>query len=585
MADKEVRAKVTITADPTALVKALKEVQAEAEKLNSTAKKFDVGQAADRVQQGIRERAAVQSELIRRGVIEDPKVAEAARKMRQDAELRRQSSQSLALQGLSLSGMGGAVGGFGHGQAIGGALEGMGFAGLARFAGPVGLAVGTAAMNAEMLKRQERFSPTSVYADPYMDPMTRARGNFSAMPFGETILSYSDTFSGRTAGMQRNEEVAERLRTRLGYAGRSEGILDAIERQMVGGAAERRANERFAIPIPGVFDRSTAVGARQQRESDAVYGSLKQQQLASRELSKATEERVRLENKSAELAERRRQAAIDIKSQEKLTSEFLSLSSKQVAEDLKSASRLGLLSGIVNPTLGVYVGMARAAGIGGSDFSVATNNSRRQLGEYIEREGKIRNDQIGNQQQLEESRRREAQAARAKAQSDIEVKRAELAVNQSREEIAASAAGRLGGLGPAGRAEGLAALSAINDIGIENAPPGLIAAAQSVAPLAIGKKLEAAGIGIAGSEYGRQLEELGAGEDVRDVAGLANLRDRINDQRRRIPAEEQKADERLGSALQAGTDALKGIERLLGEELPRLLESLDNKFRLMRNGQ
>jgi hypothetical protein len=584
MADKEVRAKVTITADPTALGKALKEVQAEAKKLNSTAKKFDVGQAADRVQQGIRERAAVQSELIRRGVIEDPKVAEAARKMRQDAELRRQSSQSLALQGLSLSGMGGAVGGFGHGQAIGGALEGMGFAGLARFAGPVGLAVGTAAMNAEMLKRQERFSPTSVYADPYMDPMTRARGNFSAMPFGETILSYSDTFSGRTAGMQRNEEARQRMALDLGFQSRLESATMSAERRMAYGQAEREATTRFQYARPDTFDRSTEAGRLKQREADALVEPRKAAVRAEQELLKATREREFLERNGVKIAKERRDVGIEIVGHKKLENDLLGLQQQEMKNTMKSAGMLATAVGVIAPPLAGYGMSAGMAGVGTSDYSVGINAARGSQAELGKRALDLQKQLQQNSQDLAEAKLREAAAQRAKGMSAIEINKAELGNLQAREQVGSSAAVRIGMLGPAERARGLSAMNAIKEMGIENASSELKAWASAVDPGFIERLAERSGIKQARGEFGDSVRAAGGGFDLQFAAGLDDIRADVNKKRGEIPGGENLVNKQFGEGAEEATKELRNFIKFLGEELPVLMMNLKNDMLLMRNG-
>ena len=590
----EVRTKLTITADNTALVKALKEAQNEAAKLNDTAKQFSVGEAADRAHQAIRERAAVQQELVRRGVIEDPKRAEAERRQRQDAldrqrvaETRQQSMQTLAMQGLSLSGMGGAVGGFGQGQAIGGALEGMGFAGAARFAGPVGLAVGAAAMNAEMLKRQERFNPTSLYADPYMDPMTRARGNFSAMPFGETILSYSDTFSGRTAGMQRNEEARQRMGITLGHQTRMDEATMGAERRMAAGSAEREARSQFPFAMPQAFDRSTATGERQQREANAMIEPRKQAVRAEQELLKATRDREYLERNSVKISEERRNVGKEIVGQKKLENDLLELQQKAWARSGRPSTAMGaiaqLTGEILSPVYG-YASSARRAGIGEEDYSVGINASRGSQAELGKRELDLVKQQQQNAKDLTEARQRENAAKLALGMSKVDILRSESGVLQGRESLASGMAQSIGGMGPGGRAEGLAARSALNDIGIENAPPSLIAAAEAVDPLGVAKLKEAAGKKLLGGEYGDQLRALGGGESIRDVAGLDKLREEVDKKRTETTIAENEASKNFGANAAEAATQLKDFLKFAAEELPILLQNAKNELILLRNG-
>lgn len=566
MATNTVETKIVFSGDNTNLKKSIEEVTKQAKVMKQ---EFNVSDAADRATAAIHERAAIQSELIRRGVIEDPKLVEQRNK-------RTSARQSLALAGLSMSGMGGAAGGYGHGLAIGQGLDAMGFASLGRMAGPIGLAIGGAQQAAEAARKYERFSQNALYADKYLDPSTRARGGISALPFGETFLSYDDTFSGRTMGMQRNNDIKERMGITFGQQGRVSGMMADISRRRAGGAAEFEAMNSFQRGTPQSFDRTGIMGQVQTREAEALYNAKNRAAMADRELLKSTRDREALERNSVKLNEQRRKIGIDVKLGEESLVGHLKASGERMVSNIKTAAVMTALFPAFAP---VFSGKAVTSG-----DDVGVHGARSQLDEFRKREKEIIAEQIKNGNDLKEATDRESRSKRSKAESDIDIKRAQLESLKGREELGLNQATRLGGMGPGGHAVGLAALDAINKIGIENAPPELISQAESIAPFRIAELKAAAGKNFAGGEIGDRLRNLGADQDANFARNLAGVTKQVDALGREIPKAQNQADIDLGGALNKGSDALQGIEKLLGEELPLLLQILDNKIRLLRNG-
>ncbi|MFO0938321.1 MAG: hypothetical protein U0798_17585 [Gemmataceae bacterium] len=126
----------------------------------------------------IQQRAALQQELIHRGVIADRGIIERRQQLEAGIRQRQSSQQSLAMTGLSMSGMG-VAGGMGQGLAVGSALERAGHGRPGSIRGAGGLAIGAAQMSLEFQRKFERFNPNAINASPFLDPGTVARGRSS----------------------------------------------------------------------------------------------------------------------------------------------------------------------------------------------------------------------------------------------------------------------------------------------------------------------------------------------------------------------------------------------------------------------
>jgi len=581
---KEVRAKVVLEGDTSELNK---QIEATTEKVKQLKKEFSLQDAADHAAKAIRERASVQQELIRRGVIADPKVieqkkAEELRNIEQarTESLAAQSRTQLAMTGLSLSGFGGVAGGYGHGLSVGSALEGMGLAGASRFAGPAGAAIAAAGMRLEYLRKTERYRADAVNANPYYDEAARGRGMFAALPGGQTFLDYHDTFSGRTAGFERNSEKTERLQIQTDYNSRSFNAIADIKRQQANAKARADAIQQLPRPIMPTFDRSTPEGLLKTREAEALHGPRTQAVMAERELRAATADRLSLEQKGLELTEKRRVAAINVTSQEKLTNHFLELQKKSSNDAAKSIG-----SGPFALQLRAMWAKSGAKPSGNFDFSVAIDESRQKFDAFKKEDLELSRKQQQIIRDVAEAKQREAQAAHSKAMSEIDIKRAELQNLKGREEFAAGTAQRLGGMGVGDRMVSMEALRYIKSSGtpLEFIPGGMVDAASMVAPLEIAKLREQSGVAYSQNMMD-ELRQLAPDDAERGPHGLAELRRKVNAGEVEAGERGQEADTAFGSAVQKGSDALKGIERLLGEELPMLFQMLDNKFRLVANG-
>ena len=157
----------------------------------------------------------------------------------------------------------------------------------------------------------------------------------------------------------------------------------------------------------------------------------------------------------------------------------------------------------------------------------------------------------------------------------------EIDILQQRESTASSTQTRIGSMGPGGRAVGLAALEALKQIGIENAPPELISQAASIAPLEIQKMAESAGGGQLGGFQDR-LRQL-APEDARDLGNLGNIRNQLNQKRIDQQTEQQAADEAVASTALEAKKALYDLLDFLKNDIPLAINDLAARIRLAAN--
>lgn len=457
---------------------------------------------------------------------------------------QQQARQTLAMQGLALSGMGGAAGGYGQGLAISSALEGAGMAGLGRLAGPVGLGIGAFAQGVEY-----RTQLGALALDPRLTQEQRNRQFVGSSTFLRNMTAASDLFSGDNvynrkfiempAAMERQRERNEanstmvRMQSELRATAR-----DITARQVI---AERGLDATREFRIPGVtqFDRSTETGQRKAREDQATLASRTELVKAERNLATA----------SAAYTQ-------NLSSQMKLSKDY-----EANAKNARNAQAAA----------------AQAAAAGNTVDRLKFQNLAVAYGEENLRINSQFQQYTRDEVQLREAK---SQAQRQKAQAEIGVRQANIAVLESREATAAGTAGRIGGMGPGERATGLAALAALNQIGVENAPADLIASAESVAPLRVGRMREEAGSKLAEGDFGNRLRELGAEEDIRDVGRLDSLRKEVDAEKAGVQTATQAADVIHAEDVVAAREALSDLLDFMTTRIPMAINQLEDNLRL-----
>jgi len=527
MATNTVETKIVFSGDNTNLKKSIEEVTKQAKVMKQ---EFNVSDAADRATAAIHERAAIQSELIRRGVIEDPKLA-AQRNQRASAR------QSLALAGLSSTGLGGVGSGIGSGQAIGAALEAYGLKGAAGFAGIAGglLAAGGTALDSTIAYRKAT-------QNEHMSQSNRDRQYALSIPGGKYALEAADAIFGTDYEIGR-ERASVRAEEKAQQFGIIEGHVNTGKMRAVG-YQEQIRNAAYGLAavrgnrLPGIntFDRSSAAGEREDREARIRLQGQTQLVMAERELAKASGEYAANRGKAAKLTE------------------------VEVA---------------IRKEFDFHVGQTKA----GSEDSIKESSQKAQaLYEDLKKVNQAREqtdaEAINLRIKIGESSKGKAQALIAQRQNEIDI----LA---QRESTASSTATRLGGMGAGGRLSGLTALEALKQIGIENAPAELISQAASVAPLEVQKMSESAGNNL-GDGYSDRLRQL-APEDARDLGNLGGIRNQLDQKRIEQQAAQQTADEGVAETALAAKQALYDLLDFLKNDIPLAINDLAARIRLGAN--
>ena len=568
---REVRSRVVIeiVGNPAAEIKKFTDEANKAavaqDGLNKKAKEFSLKEAADAAQEAHERRRAIEQELYNRGVVRDTEAMRLREqdKRRAEAEqakiesrerqalakadaLARQAQaarQTLAMQGLALSGMGGIGGAYGQGLNIGSMLETAGFGKLGRLAGPIGLAAGTAY---EIETRRQ--ANVKANANEYLSSEQRERKWLESLPFGETLAGiFTPGYLTRQRDIERAGEQSQRLeifermgigqrssRTGMNYQGTE---YRALQREISGEQARASANleavQRFQLPQINTFDRSTATGARQEREERAMLQTRTELVKAEREMAKAIAE-----------------VNINRDKQKKLEAEQAELTRKY------NLSRAGIGSG------------DDASRVGSIKDTITYGNLLEENRQNLD--ATIR-ERVGAQRNL-------YQSERARNEAVLNVRRAEVGVLEEREQAGAEYSTRLGMMGIGGRMTGMAALEAIKSMGIENAPSELIAQAQAIAPKEIGKLAESAGENLP-EEFRTRLKEL-APEDARDLGGLKDIRNEIDDKRKSIRDDEQASDLQQAQGMNNAVKNLELLIDILGNKLPLALNKLNLEIRL-----
>lgn len=496
-----------------------------------------IGGQADAFADSQNKKSALQQELISRGLIADPKIAEAEKKAKDLATMRASARQSLALAGLSSTGLGGVGSGIGSGQAIGSALEAYGLKGAAGIAGIAGgvLAAGGTALESTIAYRKAT-------ANEYMSQLGRDRQFALSIPGGRHLLEAVDVFTGTNyeLGRQRSFDRASE-NAELFSINNNKYNAAAIK---AFGYREQIQNAEYNLAavrdnrLPGIqtFNRSTATGEREDREARIRLQGQTQLVMAERELAKASGEYTANRSKAAKLTE-----------QEIAIRKDYTLHVKQ-SESGDDASRKESLLKVQ-----------------------ALNNDLIKLNQVREQTDA---EAIGIKMKIGEATKARSQALMAQRQNEIDIL-------QQRESTASSTQTRLGSMGPGGRAVGLAALEALKQIGIENAPPELISQAASIAPLEIQKMAESAGGGQFGGFQDR-LRQL-APEDARDIGNLGNIRGQLNQQRIDQQAAQQSADEAVASTAFEAKKALYDLLEFLKNDIPLAINDLAARVRLAAN--
>jgi hypothetical protein len=557
VSEKEVRVRLKIEADASEVAKAAASTQTALSKPIDEARKkavmaanedrklyYETIKRLDAEDQGEKRRAQTIEETERRRVqaatIADRELfyktterlkKEEEAKAKAIASERMQARQSLGIAGLSMAGAGGAVGGYGQGVAIGGALESLGYGNLGRAAPMIGLAAGA---GTQVLDSMVQYRLAT--QNPFMTREQREREYALAIPGGQKALQLADIAMGtgyeldRERGKHQGRFNAEIFSAGAQAESRIQSVaLDRFAPMRVA-EAEERAVQQFQRPSLRLGDRGTFAGQRNNTES---------------------EQRLAVANRVVEAERRVAVASADYRANVERVNKL-----KEVGVRLSKEGAI-----------------LESQSTGGSEGSQIENRMKLATNQQLRLQNLQDIDQAGVR--LQEARERTGQAGAGLRTARIGERQAEIQILEQREQSAAASGSRFAGLGVDGRARGMAALEALQRIGIENAPSSLIAEAQSVAPRGVQDLLDKAGQNLPELERLGQLSPADA-----ESRNLAGIRGRINELKESIPADQQGLDENLAGIAADAKKAMFDLLKFMADEIPLVVKKVENAIRL-----
>jgi hypothetical protein len=198
----------------------------------------------------------------------------------------------------SAGGMGGVVGGIGSGisnLAQGGMFGNtMGMvAGRVGMTGGLGIAggIGLAALAGQQYM-QTATSVVNTANDPYLTSQEKYRAFARQLPFGETIQGYFDAYDGRKGAYQEAEEEFQRKRMRSGVSNQIDTFNMGYNPQQFALDARAQGLARATPVNEGYINRSTSAGEKEYRDRQRLIPIEKEIAKAQRESTVATVQRV-----------------------------------------------------------------------------------------------------------------------------------------------------------------------------------------------------------------------------------------------------------------------------------------------------
>lgn len=353
------------------------------------------------------------------------------------------------------------------------------------------------------------------------------------VPFGEKIQGAYDTLTGRAFKMEEARIQGQIGGARADARSRMAGFEAGYNPQQAGANALAGAYKNSSAVLPGVFDRSTAMGERSYREEQRVLPLRQASAKADRDSAVATAERVENQKELVKLEQRR---------------DYLLKARKNLEEWSKRGS---------GPELQVYL-----EELGNVNKELSANSGTRE--------------QVGGR--VVESKRAEA---RAKAESEKAAMRADLLgradVLESRADTAAGTAGALGGMNPFQRQFAVQALKNAEQFGWDALPPEAQAAALSIGGERAQKLRQKAGMNSSAyAELGQFAPELAPGNPD-------ELRKESDKLRRQAAQEEFDIDTKAaGQAAAAGKDFGRFVGGIINEQFENAKSEI---IRVVKNGR
>lgn len=482
-----------------------------------------VDAATRRIQSGER----VREELIRRGVIADPKLKEAARDRARLIQEQASGQKALMAGLLGQAGLGAGVSTFGNVTALGEAAKMAGYGGAGSAIGKAAVPLALAASGLEAGKAAFRLGQ-----DEYLTDAQRERGFVRSNAVGRYISDTVDTFSGRARAMERTEENRERMAQVRAIEIERSQFRQTIDQRQADVTAGIRGGQALKGVFRGSTDRGTVEGRLAYEQESRLLPLRKQTAKAEQEYATAKYGAMnaqtnlnKLETEGEKLAENRL----------RLQKQLNRVGSGPVRQDVLYQLEDNAARQNANIAQQVKAKEVVAQQIGRREDAITGVNAAR----LAERQGGLDN----------------------------------LRMRESRAEDRAA---NLALLGPAGRIAGDTALRVIESVGIENAPPELVQQAQAKYP----EKVRALAV-AAGQQFEAEANVLSPEYNDR----LADVRKKVDDEEESIERQSVQ-DTRSGlERQQKAVDAAATILETFAKRISVALDQFDNDQRARRGAQ
>jgi hypothetical protein len=440
------------------------------------------------------------------------------------------------ISNLAQSGMFGSTAGMVAGRMSSGLMGAAAGIGLAAFAGQQLAQQATQAIN--------------TYNDPYLNTAQKGRALARQLPFGETAQGFFDAYDGRKAFFANQSEAYQRERAVV--SGRSElRSFDMSYNPQQFAQEERARGLRAAKPITeGYIDRSTVEGEKQFRDRQRILPIEKEIAKAERETAVAAERRLKSQKEMDKLYREEVELRDTISKAEArgsgrdreslLTKAQVSLLGRRGEEESdyrKVARDLDLIS-TSREDLKDVVAKRREAARSVSEATAAEAESRYRLG--MTGVGRLRSD---------------AESLENKAA------------------LAAGGAQRLGGMDRFARAGAVQSLELLQKFGPDYLDPSQLAQAQSLAPQTVAKILEKQGAGSA--EFNR-LRELAPVDYAGDPETLRREASEKRDEasRKELDLEATMAETTASAGRELGRAVADSIRDVVNEAIKTIKNEL-----------
>jgi hypothetical protein len=362
--------------------------------------------------------------------------------------------------------------------------------------------------------------------NPFLSDGERERMNTRNSLLGETYQNWKDSMVGRERQTLLAKANSERLQQYSNIHAQQAGTMQGLAGE-ISASQSRYDAARGASPVafnPG--DRSTVAGSIRYREELQILG---------------------LKDKQAEAT---RQATAARKQEADSAGRLVGFQREVEALDRRKKDLFDQFNKAEGPEKARLGGLLEATGL---DLNAANQRAR-----------------------TEAERRRAlgiaaAEAEGAAGRAGLDVRREQLGVLVQRENTASSQATNLGLMGPAARARAKFALQYIQQHGIDNVPPELIAAARSVAPETVGKIAE-----NAGQKHVEDFRKL-APDEFRD--NVPGIRGEVDKARQGIREDELKLVADEARKVNQATKDILAIMSTFSTELAQVRVDVETKFR------